>query len=82
MWLFMLFALVIIEMVTETKKENARRARVERVLKQTGSKPEDYLPRKYDSEKWLADLDARTPEYVKLRDRMNSQKNSNNSAKQ
>lgn len=82
MWLFMLFALLIIEMVTETKKENARRARVERVLKQTGSKPEDYLPRQFDAEKWLADLDARTPEYVKLRDRVNSQKNSNNSDKQ
>lgn len=82
MWLFMLFALVIIEMVTETRKENARQARVDRVLKQTGAKPEDYLPRKFDAEKWLADLDARTPEYVKLRDRVNSQKNSNNSGKQ
>lgn len=82
MWLFMLFALVIIEMVAETRKENARQARVDRVLKQTGAKPEDYLPRKFDAEKWLADLDARTPEYVKLRDRVNSQKNSNNSGKQ
>lgn len=83
MWLFMLFALVIIEMVTETRKENARQARVDRVLKQTGAKPEDYLPRKFDSDKWLKDFYARnpwmdpsSPQYIKSSSERNKDNNS------
>lgn len=65
MWLFMLFALVIYEMIVETRKENARRARAERVMKfidspATGGKS-PKCDGTFDPKKWEESFYAQCP---------------------
>lgn len=71
MWLFMLFALVIYEVIVETKKENARQARVDRVMKQL--RP-DEIKYGFDGDKWDRDFYAQNPWMLKYRNSSNANK--------